>query len=167
MYSSHVGSYLAPMFLRLVFAGCQEAPPSSLRKTPAAEIATHIRAAFAGSRTIEWVIRPPAPGNQRSRVGWVSEGDVLLPGLAAVVRAEERARVDAAVDDAALVLAAGLDAPEPFDACRRSPQGTSARSGFRAQVSPRSRRSERCACRTRGRSPSRRASRRAGRWSRG
>ena len=52
-----------------LFAGSKVAPPSSLRKTPAAEIPIQSRSAFSGSSAIEWVISPPAPGNQRSRVG--------------------------------------------------------------------------------------------------
>jgi hypothetical protein len=44
-------------------------PPSSLRITPTAEIATHSRCAFVGSTTIECRHNPPAPGIHRGRVG--------------------------------------------------------------------------------------------------
>src|SRR5688572_7705706 len=43
------------------------------------------------------------------------EGNVLLPRHAAVFGAKKRTRVDAAVDDAAFVLAPWLNAPEALD----------------------------------------------------
>ena len=52
-----------------LFAGVHESPPSSLRKTPAAEMPTYIVCSFSGSIWIECVHIPPAPGCQRSRVG--------------------------------------------------------------------------------------------------
>ena len=52
-----------------LFSGSQVSPPSSLRKTPAAEIATYIVWSFSGSIWIECVHMPPAPGFHCSRVG--------------------------------------------------------------------------------------------------
>ena len=54
------------------FRGCQEAPPSSDRKTPAAEIPIQSFCASSGSSVIECVISPPAPGDHFSRVSWPS-----------------------------------------------------------------------------------------------
>src|SRR5436853_426459 len=42
--------------------GSHVVPPSSVRKAPAAEIATYIRLGFVGSRTIVCKHMPPAPG---------------------------------------------------------------------------------------------------------
>src|SRR5262245_35739399 len=55
------------MFLTPLFLGCHVAPLSSLRNTPAALIATHMRWSALGSRTIECTINPPLPGVHLSR----------------------------------------------------------------------------------------------------
>src|SRR2546426_4297443 len=45
-------------------------PPSSVRKAPAAEMATNIRSRLPGSRRIVWRHKPPAPGAQDAPVEW-------------------------------------------------------------------------------------------------
>ena len=47
------------------FVGCQVWPASSVRNTPAAEIAMKIRSGLPGSRTMVCSAMPPAPGCQR------------------------------------------------------------------------------------------------------
>src|SRR6476646_11984071 len=45
-------------------------PPSSVAKTPAAEIPTHIRSGSFGSATIVWRTSPAAPGPHSGADGW-------------------------------------------------------------------------------------------------
>ena len=54
---------------------------------------------------------PPAPGNQPSRVGCSSSARFDLPGLAAVVGAEEHAGVGAEVERLGLFRPAWRDVP--------------------------------------------------------
>ena len=54
------------------FVGCQLSPPSSVRKTPAAEIPIHSLLGVVRVEVIECVIKPPAPGVHFSRVSWPS-----------------------------------------------------------------------------------------------
>src|SRR5260370_20345159 len=53
------------------FAGCHDLPPSSVRKTPADEIAPYIRSCLLGSIRMVCRHRPPAPGAQVADVSWV------------------------------------------------------------------------------------------------
>src|SRR5579859_8012363 len=55
-----------------LLAKTQLCPPSSVRIQPTAEIPIHILAAFEGSGMIVCRHKPPAPGSQRSRVGWLA-----------------------------------------------------------------------------------------------
>src|SRR5438105_15433084 len=50
--------------------GVHVAPPSSVRKAPAAEIAMNIRCGFFGSRRIVCSPSPPAPGAQKRPDPW-------------------------------------------------------------------------------------------------
>ena len=63
---------------RALVRGVHDSPPSSLRKTPAAEMPAYIVCGSAGSIWIECVL-PPAPGFQRSRVGWSMRLQHRLP----------------------------------------------------------------------------------------
>src|SRR5216684_1084505 len=54
-----------------LFVGFQVLPPSSVLKTPAAEIAPYIRSGLPGSMRMVCRHRPPAPGAQVAAVSWV------------------------------------------------------------------------------------------------
>ena len=91
--------------------GCQVAPPSSDRKTPAAEIPIQSCCASSGSSVIECVISPPAPGDHFSRVSCPSSAVVHLPARARVVGAEEHARLATEPERPRLGRMAGLEMP--------------------------------------------------------
>jgi hypothetical protein len=84
------------------FIGRQEAPASSLRKTPAAEMAMKIRPGWTGSRRIVCRPMPPAPGCQRARIRGCG-GRRARASCAAVGRPEEGRVLDAGVDGVGVV----------------------------------------------------------------
>ncbi len=87
-----------------LFAGVHDSPASSLRKTPAAEMPTYIVWSFAGSNWIECVHIPPAPGFQRSRVGWSIR---LMTGSQLSPRSAERKRTPGAPPSHSVPLGPG------------------------------------------------------------
>src|SRR6266849_9759080 len=62
-----IGEKSARVFL---LAKTQLRPASSVRMQPTAEMPIHILEAFDGSGMMVCRHNPPAPGSQRSRVGW-------------------------------------------------------------------------------------------------
>ena len=79
--------------------GVQVSPASSVRKTPAAVMATYMHRWSRGSSWTEWQHRPArTAGNQPSRVGMLEQRAVDLPRLATVVGTEEHAGGGAEVE---------------------------------------------------------------------
>ena len=91
---------------------CHVAPPSSLRYTPAAEMAIRSRSGSLGWTSTVWRQRPPPPGSHCGRWGWSQSASHEREGAAAVVAAEQRRRLDAGVEDVGLVGGARRQLPD-------------------------------------------------------
>ncbi len=106
------GRGYTPPDRRPLLAGRQIWPASSLRNTPAAEMATTILAGSPGPRMIVCRQRPPAPGCHAGPVGWPPQPRQLLPGLAGVGGTEQGRVLSAGVHRGG-VVERGLQVPDP------------------------------------------------------
>src|SRR5207302_1907754 len=68
--STYAVGFEMPSDRNPLLIGVHVAPPSSVRKAPAAEIAMNIRCGFFGSRRIVCSPSPPAPGAQKRPDPW-------------------------------------------------------------------------------------------------